>query len=317
MPVPLYTQTVISFIWDYDRTLIPGNQQEVIFEEYGVDASSFWAEVDGLVDFYARRGVRIARDLAYLGHLLSYVEAGILADLSRAKLRELGARVPMCPGIPEFFEASRRYAAGVPEFAHENIAVEHYVVSTGILPMLEGSPIAPHVDGIWANDFIERQAPPGYLAELQLPTDDVPISHLGYTIDNTAKTRAVFEINKGVNKNPHIDVNSLIAEEQRRVPVKNMIYIADGPSDVPVFSILNQRGGKTLGVYTTEPVNNFSLVKSLQEQGRIQGMAKAHYRKGEAAYLWLIDSLDHIGREIVEARQQAYASIPRAPGHAG
>lgn len=316
MPVPLYTQTVIALIWDFDRTLIPGNQQDPLFEEYGVDARTFWTEVDGLVEYYRQRGIRVARDTAYLNHMLTYVEHGAFDGLSREKLRELGARIEMAPGIPEFFKLTKDYVTGIPEFAHEEITVEHYVVSTGILPMVEGSAVAPYVDWIWANDFIEQPAPPGYIGTLGIDDGEHPISHLGYTLDNTSKTKAVFEINKGVNKNATIDVNALMSEEQRRVPIKNMIYIADGPSDVPVFSILNQRGGKTLGVYTTSPTNNFRQVRQLQTQGRIQGMAEADYREGKAAHLWLIDSIDQIAREIVEARQKAFAEIPRAPGHA-
>jgi hypothetical protein len=85
---------------------------------------------------------------------------------------------------------------------------------------------------------------------------------------------------------------------------------------VPCFSILNQSGGKTLGVYTLDPVDNHRRVKQLQEQGRIQGMAEADFRPGKAAYLWLMDSIEQIGYEIIEARRQAFASIPKPPGHA-
>jgi hypothetical protein len=134
-------------------------------------------------------------------------------------------------------------------------------------------------------------------------------------IDNTAKTRAIFEINKGVNKNTTIDVNARMGQEQRRVPIRNMIYIADGPSDVPCFSIVNERGGKTLGVYTTEPKSNFRGVRDLQEQGRIQGMAEADFREAKAAYLWLMDSLDQIADGILDDRGRAFADIPRPPGH--
>ena len=94
-----------------------------------------------------------------------------------------------------------------------------------------------------------------------------------------------------------------------------MIYIADGPSDVPCFSIVNERGGKTLGVYTTSPKSNFRGVRELQEQGRIQGMAEADFRPGEAAYLWLMDSLDQIAEGILADRHRAFADIPRPPGH--
>jgi hypothetical protein len=270
VPTPLYTQTVIAFIWDYDRTLIPGNQQEPIFDAYGVDEHTFWTEVDGLTEYHRQRGTVISRDAAYLLHILTYVEQGIFKGLTNARLRELGAGLVPSPGIPEFFDATREFVASEPRYRAEGITVEHYVVSTGILPMIEGSPIAEKIDGIWANTFTEHSAPPGYLEHLDVESEKKPIAHLGLMIDNTTKTRAVFEINKGVNRNPNIDVNARMGEEQRRVPISHMVYIADGPSDVPVFSVLNQRGGKTLGVYTIEPRNNFRQVKDLQEQGRIQ-----------------------------------------------
>lgn len=315
MPVPLYTQTVIAFIWDFDRTLIPGNQQDPLFESFGVDPDEFWHEVEGLTSYYESLGVVTSRDLSYLNHLLTYVEAGLFDGLNRAKLRQLGEELEPCPGIPEFLETTRSYPDGVAEFKAEGISVEHYVVSTGIRSIIEGSPIAAHVDGIWANDFIETPAPPGYRERLGIVEDSGVVSQLGYAVDNTSKTRAIFEINKGVGHNPDIDVNSLMSEEQRRVPIKNMIYIADGPSDVPVFSVLNERGGKTLGVYTPEPPTKFGQVKRLQSQGRIQGMAEADYRQGKAAALWLIDSLEQIGWEIVEARRQAFSEIPKPPRH--
>ncbi len=315
MPVPLHTQTVIAFLWDFDRTLIADNMQGPIFEEYGVDEEVFWREVEGLVGYHAAHGEILAKDMAYLLHILTYVEAGVFSGLTNAKLRQLGGKLEACPGIPEFFEATRARAREIPEFAREGITVEHYIASTGIRPMIEGSPIAAHVDGIWANTFVEDSAPPGYVTRLPVEPAGGAIRHLGYTIDNTSKTRALFEINKGVNKNPELDVNSRMSESQRRVPLRNMIYIADGPSDVPAFSILNQHGGKTLGVYTIEPRNNHKQVKQLQEQGRIQGMAAADYRPGEAAHLWLMDSLEQIGYEIVENRRQAFSTIQNPPGH--
>ena len=315
MPVPLHTQTVIALVWDFDRTLSPTNMQDPIFAAYDVDAGAFWSEVDALVDYYERQGLKIQPDIAYLGHLLTYVREGIFDDLTNDKLKLLGKDIATAPGIPEFFDESRQRVLDTPEFAAEGITVEHYVVSTGILPMIEGSVIAEHIDGIWANTLIETPAPPGYQEQLPVPAPSSPVSQLGYTIDNTSKTRALFEINKGVNKNPEIDVNARMPQSQRRVPLTHMIYIADGPSDVPCFAILNEAGGKTLGVYTIEPVNNHRQVKRLQEQGRIQGMAEADFRDGKPAYLWLMDSIEQIGHEIVEARRQAFASIPNPPGH--
>ncbi len=179
VPPPLYTQPVVAFIWDFDRTLIPSNQQDALFDAYGVDPDAFWREVDGLTRFYQARGVKIGRDAAYLLHILTYVREGIFEGLTNARLRELGAGIEPAPGIPEFFEATRRHVADEPRYSASGITVEHYTVSTGILPMIEGSPLAPHLDGIWANTFVEEQAPPGYLSHLDMPSTEMPISALG------------------------------------------------------------------------------------------------------------------------------------------
>ena len=69
---------------------------------------------------------------------------------------------------------------------------------------------------------------------------NMAISEIVYTIDNTSKTRAIFEINKGIGKLDGIEVNSKIAEKNRRVHFENMIYIADGPSDIPAFSVVKK-----------------------------------------------------------------------------
>jgi len=315
MPAPLYTQTVIALVWDFDKTLIAANMQDPIFDAYGVDPDDFWNEVDGLVDYYGLNGIIIQRDTAYLGHLLTYVREGVFDGLSNAKLRKLGKDLEPVPGMPDFMDTTREHVGEIPEFANEGIAVEHYIVSTGLREMIEGSVFGPKVDGVWANTFIEDVAEPGYLDRLPVVSDSGPISHVGYTIDNTSKTRAIFEINKGVNKISGLDVNARMAQDQRRVPMKNIVYIADGPSDVPAFSILNTSGGRTLGVYTVEPHNNHAKVKALQEQGRIQGMAEADYRPGKPAYLWLMDTLEQIGFEIIEARRQAFSAIENPPGH--
>ena len=138
-------------------------------------------------------------------------------------------------------------------------------------------------------------------------------------IDNTAKTRAIFEINKGVNRNPAIDVNARMGEEQRRVPIRNMIYIADGPSDVPVFSIVNQRAARPSA---STPPSRGQLPRGTGTPGTgsIQGMAEADFREGEAAYLWLMDSLDQIAEGDRRSGGRAFADIPPAgaclcPGH--
>lgn len=301
--VPPHSQTVIAFIWDFDSTLIVGNQQDALFEHYGVDPEVFWAEVEALPAYHRERGEIISRDTAYLVHLLTYVEAGVLPGLDNARLRELGGRLQPSPGIPEFLALTRQRVAANPVLASAGIAVEHYAVSTGLRPMIEGSPIAPYLDGIWANTLLEHTAPPGYLREPTMASRRGLISRQGLVVDGTTKTRAIFEINKGTNRDPGIDVNAPMPEERRRVPFSQMIYVADGFSDVPAFALLKDRGGRTFGVYPAAPSGDRSRAEDLHEQGRIQGMAEADFRPGRAAYRWLVECLEGVAEDVLTARQ--------------
>lgn len=118
--------------------------------------------------------------------------------------------------------------------------------------MIRGSSIAAHVDGIFGCESLRSPFLPYFSRQPEFGLTDLSrqITQIGMIVDNTIKTRFVFEINKGTNKNPQIDVNAKIADADRRVPVRNMIYIADGPSDVPVFSVVRKGGGKAYAVYT-------------------------------------------------------------------
>jgi hypothetical protein len=317
MAVPLFTGNVIAVLWDFDQTLIPGYQQAPLFEEFGIDPDEFWQEVNGLVDYYAAKDVRISEGTAYLNHFLTYLSEGRLPGLTNVKLRDLGASLPFYPGMPDSLASFTRAIEGVDRFQKHGITVEHYVVSTGMRQVILGSAAAPHFKDVWACEFIENPAPSGYLNKSDAEAEPSDLSQVGYFLDDTTKTRAVWEINKGVNVEPgKIQVNDFIAPEDRRVPIRNMLYVADGPSDIPVFSILNQYGGRTLGVYNPEQERHFRAVKRLRDQGRVQEVVEANYEEGTTAWRWIMASLEEIAELVVRDRELALSERVLPPsGH--
>lgn len=312
MPPPLNSQNVIAFVWDFDKTLTPGYMQAPLFEAFGVDPDQFWKEVNALVGHYAKRDLRVSRDTVYLGHMLSYIDGGPFNGLTNETLRELGAQVPLAPGMPDLMGRMKDLVALDPRFARNEIRVEHYVVSTGLRQMIEGNPIRHHVDGVWACELLSDPPKAGYLAELPLDKTD-KLTQVGYVLDNTTKTRAIYEINKGVNVDQGLDVNARMDADERRVPIENMIYIADGPSDVPVFSVVNQGGGRTLGVWAD--AKNYKNVKALEDDGRVNSIAEADYSEGKAADMWLSTSLHDVATRICDRRDRRLASITAPGGH--
>jgi hypothetical protein len=184
--------------------------------------------------------------------------------------------------------------------------------------MILGSKIAPFIDGIWGCEFMENPPPPGYLENAQATTENKPriISQIAYLLDNTTKTRTVFEINKGTNKIPDINVNAKIPDEDRRVPIQNMIYIADGPSDIPVFSIVNRFGGRTFAVYQPGSKKEFSQVNNLQKQGRVQSYGEANYTRDSQTAMWIKNAVSEIADLIVTNRERALGDkIGKPPKH--
>lgn len=317
MPPAIYTQSTIALIWDFDKTLTHGYMQEPLFEEYGVDGKAFWDEVNALEEYYGSERcpggpAKVGKDTIYLNHVLTYVREGRFKDLTNEKLRELGAKVALAPGLPEFFSRIREVTMDE-RYQKHDITVENYIVSTGLRPMIEGSALHGAVDGIWACELLPEAAPPGFQDQL-VATSSPVVAQIGYTIDNTSKTRAIFEINKGVNKNQTVDVNSVVPEDQRRVPIQNMIYIADGPSDVPSFSLVNSMGGRTLGVYAPGDAN-YESAASLQEQARVNSIAEADYNEGSAADKWLRRAVTRMADRIVVDRERVFSGYGGAPRH--
>jgi hypothetical protein len=309
----LFLQNVVAVIWDFDKTLSPHYMQEPVFEAYGIDTHRFFAEVAALPAYYARAGVKVPRDTCYLGHLLSYVNAGRMPGLTNAKLRELGARIRFFPGIPELFERLARILGELP-FKSGDLRLEHYVVSTGLAELIRGSAVAAYLDGVWASEFIERPAGPD--TDLSGTPASGPINQIAGFLDNTTKTRALFEINKGVNKHDGITVNDAIPEEERRVPFKNMIYVADGPSDVPSFSVVRKSGGVTYAVYAPDSREQFAQVTQLLEAGRVSMIGPADYRESSPTDMWLQLQVRRIAERIMDERTRALESrVGREPVH--
>ena len=319
MAQPLFLQNIITCIWDFDKTLVPGYMQEPLFAKFKVDPNKFWKEVQALPEYYKRDGMSlIASDTVYLNHILTYTREGIFKGLNNDTLRLLGAKISFYPGLPEFFSAVKNYVHSNPDYRQHEIRVEHYIVSTGLRQMILGSKIAPYIDGVWGCEFVENPPPPGFLEKTfkpQQPKTKI-LSQIAYALDNTTKTRAVFEINKGTNKIPGIDVNAKIPDEDRRVPFQNMIYVADGPSDIPVFSIINQFGGRTFAVYQHGSKEEFAQVNNFQKQGRVQSYGEANYTEGSQTAMWIKNAITEIADLIVKNRERALGDkIGKPPKH--
>jgi len=215
------------------------------------------------------------------------------------------------------FRGKRRGAA--PEMKATNELLISWAVSRHAFSRSRvGSRIAPDVDDVWACEFAEASAEPGYLEKSQslFEKQAGAICEVAYSLDNTSKTRAIFEVNKGSNKMSEIDVNAAIAQDMRRVPFQNMVYIADGPSDIPCFSLVSHFGGRTYAVYKARSDKEFQKAYDLQKQQRVEAFGEADYSEGSHTAMWITKAMEDIAERIVRDRTRMLGDeLGQPPGH--
>lgn len=254
---------MIAVVFDFDDTLLP-DSTSALLEAHGIPAQKFWTEdAANLV----RRGYDPPH--AYLRLLLERVGPGRpLGALTSADLEAFGATLDSTwfRGLPQLFDDLRSDAAklGVP--------VEFYIISGGLQEIVEGSEIVKrYFNGVYACQ-LEEDLELGYLR------------HIKRTVTFTEKTRYLFEINKGIRRDdsrtsPHL-VNMEVARETRRVPMNQMIYVGDGMTDVPCFSLVRANGGWAFGVF--QPEREASAKQAFQQLLAPQRVHSLHHPKYEA-----------------------------------
>ena len=280
---------IIAIVWDFDKTLINGYMQDPIFKKFNIDPSEFWREVNSLPKKYLEeQGVRVNPDTIYLNQFIRYAKDGKFKGLNNKMLNEFGKEMDFYKGVPEIFVKTKKLIEDDPIYEEYDIKVEHYIVSTGMSEVIKGSAVNDYVDGIWGCELIEEINEKG----------ETIIGEVGYTIDNTSKTRALFEINKGVNVHDGVEVNTKMPEDNRRVHFINMVYIADGPSDIPAFSVVNKNGGATFAIYPKGDFQAMSQVERMRLDGRINMYAEADYSEGTTAYMWICNKIKEFAEKI-------------------
>ena len=258
----------IAICYDFDGTLIRGNMQENSFlPDIGISSDEFWM----LVKKQARDH-NMDEVLAYMQLMMQKAaEAG--KRFTRNALVEHGRKLDLFPGVDKWF-------ASVNDFCKTADAkVEHFVISSGLKEMIEGSTIAKEFEHIFASGF-------SYNA------NDVPV-FAARSVNYTTKTQYLFRINKGIlNSWENEEINKFTPEENRPRPFSRIIYIGDGETDVPAMKMLNYQGGYSVAVYpprkgmrrTPEEMKKKETAEKLVTDNRAQFVAEADFEVDGPVY---------------------------------
>lgn len=254
-PRATFDKKVIALVYDFDGTLSPRPMQEYAFlPQVGVDAAQFWKETN-----------RVAREqeadplITYM-HLLykKAKEAGIRID--RDDLVAQGRAVELFPGVMEWFDEIGAYVTLRSE--SQGVSVRHYMISSGLTEIIEGTPIFDRFHNVFASEY--------WFDAYDLP-------YPKRVITDTGKTQYLFRINKGVEDLGET-INQHMPEVERPIPFSNMIYFGDGDTDVPSMAVMRKNGGHAIAVHP--PGKSKEKCVGLFKAGRIDFFAAADYRRG-------------------------------------
>ena len=264
---------IIALVYDFDGTLSPGNMQEFGFiQTIGKTPEAFWRMSDNIAI-----GQDASNVLAYMKLMFDEArKAGI--RLSRDEFRKFGKHIRLFEGVREWFAAVNAYGAA------KGVTIEHYINSSGLKEIIEGSPIAHEFKHIFAGTFIYNED-----GEAEWP---------GIAVDFTAKTQFLFKISKGIfSSRDNKRVNDSIADDQKRIPFPHMIYFGDGQTDVPCMKIVNMFGGNSVAVYNPHDEVGREVAAKLKRQGRVNFVTPATYTKDSRTFKVVCAIIDKIKAE--------------------
>ena len=246
-------QIILAICYDFDKTLSPDDMQaQGYIQSINYEVSEFWKESNQLAS-----DNNMDQNLAYMYMMATKSRGKVL--FTKETLRNDGAKVQLFPGVSTWFDRINEYGK------EKGVTVEHYVISSGLKEMIEGTEIADKFKKIYASSFLYDET----------GTAIWPAQVVNYT----GKTQFLFRIEKGVLDINDQGVNEYYQPDQYRIPFRNIVYIGDSDTDIPCMKLVNSSGGHSIGVYNSQTQDKSKVIKMLDEN-RIRYFAPADYTEG-------------------------------------
>ena len=244
---------IIAFLYDFDKTLCTTDMEDYAFiPSLGYTPAEFWGKANAFGWENRMDGL-----LAYMYTMIQECAAQNI-KLDRAFLNHCGESIQLFPGVREWFARINAFGESL------GVQVEHYVMSSGLREIIEGSGIAQEFREIYACEFYYNENGDACWPKLD--------------VNFTNKTQFVYRINKGIlDVSRDKELNDSMPDDSKRVPFTNMIYMGDGLSDVPCMKMMRAYGGQAIAVYQA---SNRQGVEKLLADGRVDFIFPADYREG-------------------------------------
>ncbi len=274
-------QERVAVVFDFDDTLGPDSTTGYLKQAGLKEIEAFWKEVGAMMD----DGWDPVP--AYLNHMIEVSAAGRIAPITRESLTDWGSMLPLFDGVGELFAHLRTVAHD----ANPRVSIEFYLISSGIGDVLRRTAVACEFADIWASEF-------HYDEQGRALTPKRIISF-------TDKTRYLFQIQKGIigeaSRSQPFAVNRRVSPDQVRIPLDQMIFVGDGYTDIPCFSLIKQHGGVPIAVYDHRHTEKWGNAFRFVMDGRVSNLHAANYQPGSDLVNFLSMAVRSLSERIAVA----------------
>lgn len=258
----------LAIAYDFDGTLAPGDMPEHSFiPDIGMEPKEFWTEVKAHAKKHDMDEI-----LSYMHLMLKKATAKDI-KITKDSFIDRGKDIQFFPGVEHFFKRINEFGKT------RGVKVSHYIISSGLREMIEGTKISKNFEYIFASGFMYDQN----------KVADWPALAVNYT----NKTQYLFRINKGINNSyDNTKINSVMPERERPVPFTNLVYIGDGETDIPAMKMVKHQKGHSLAVYNPNKRGSKTKSLNLLKEDRADFAVAADYTNGK--------SIDNVIKAIIE-----------------
>ena len=251
----------------------------------GMDNDTFWAQSN-------EEAIRnhMDRNLAWMKKMIDEATRSG-RSIQREAFQALGRDVKLYRGVKTWFDRVNAYGR------QRGIAVEHYVISSGLKEIIEGSAIAPYLSRIYASTFLyDAHGSAVWPAQV---------------VNYTNKTQFIFRIAKGVFDENDGSVNQSMEAEDLYLPYRNMVYIGDSDTDIPSMRVVKNKGGFAIGVYDPAADRRRKVYDLFREE-RIDFFAPADYSQNQPLFRMMQKIIDlAAARHALAEEWKHYYSLSR------
>ena len=268
----------LAVVFDFDETLA-ADTFAVLLKDLDIDVAAFKQDrvqplIDDGWDKYIARAYCLIEESK---------QRPVEDRITQSRLARIGKELEPFAGVPEMFERLRQCASKV----LADIKVEFYVISGGFIEMARSTSIASNFKAMWGCRFHYG--------------DNEEIEFIKQQMTNTEKTSYLYYLSKGIDAEKEKDLMfaySSLSDSELRIPLTQTIYVGDGASDAPCFTVVNQEGGIGIGLYKEHDTEEWSEQQKININQRVINIAPPDYREDSELMQSLVLAVESVAKRI-------------------